>query len=322
MRLMDTALARRAELLADPRTNVGRLVNAAADNIDGLVIEKFGDVLVAQLHEGRLTVPAETAHELCAQAARRVQARAVYRKVFPKDRTTAQTGLERLHRDPKPWIGVPVEPELAVLENGITFLVHPYDGYATGLFLDHRVRRARVRELAADRRVLNAFAYTCGFTAAAALGGAASTVSVDVSKKYLEWGQRNLAANEIAPERHRFYCADIFDYYRRANRQGHRFDVIILDPPTFSRLRRPRRTFSLPADLEPLVRGALELLDPGGHLLLSVNHRGTSLQRLKSVVADTARAQRRACELLTPPPLPADFHDDQNYGKSVLAKVG
>ncbi len=315
------ALARRAGLLADPHTDVARLFNGAADGIDGLVIERFGTVLIAQLHAGRLALGEDAARDLCERVAREVGATAVYRKVFPKDRTTPQRELDRWHRDPTPWIGTPVKPEIDVREAGITFLVHPYDGYATGLFLDHRTGRARVRELAAGRRVLNAFAYTCGFTVAAALGSAARTVSVDISKRYLEWGQRNLAANHLSLDAHRFIRSDVFDYYRRAARQGQHFDHIILDPPTFARLKSPRRSFSLPDDLERLVAGALDLLDAEGCLQLSVNHRGTSQAQLKQTVTGAVRAQHRRCEFLEPPAPPADFRGDPGYAKSVLARV-
>ena len=322
IQLLDEALARRAALLADPQTNVGRVFNGAADGVDGLVIEKLGDVLVAQLYEGRLAVPEDVARDLCAEAARRLGARAVYRKVFPKDRTVASARLERLHSDPSPWIGVPAEPELAVRENGVVFLVRPYDGYATGLFLDHRLQRARVRELASGRRVLNAFAYTCGFSVVAALGGAAATVNVDASKKYLEWGKRNVTANGIAHDNHRFICSDVFDYYRRAKRQGQRFDYIILDPPTFGRCKKPRTTFSLPDDLERLVAGAMELLGPNGYLQLSVNHAGTTLGRLEQLVSGTAQAQGRSCDWMVGPAPPEDFAGDSQPAKLVLARMG
>lgn len=315
------ALARRATLLADPQTDVARLFNSATDGIDGLVIEKLGPVLIAQLHSGRLQLTEDAVRALCADVAQRCRANAVYRKDYPQDRTTSARDLDARHRDPTPWLGEPVEPEFTVFEAGVRFLVRPYDGYATGLFLDHRAARAQVRTLAAGRRVLNTFAYTCGFTVAAALGGAAATVSVDLSKKYLEWGKRNLAVNGIALDPHRFICSDIFAYYRRAVRQGHRFDLVILDPPTFARRKDARRPFSLLTELEPLVSRALALLDPGGLLHLSVNHRGTSQRRLEQVVVAAAQAQRRHGELLTCPPLPDDFRGDPDFAKSLLARI-
>jgi 23S rRNA (cytosine1962-C5)-methyltransferase len=259
--------------------------------------------------------------QVCEEAVRQLNARAVYRKVFPKDRTAARQDLNRLHCDPTPWIGEPVEPEVPVREAGITFRVRPYDGYATGLFLDHRAQRELVRRLAHRRRVLNTFAYTCAFTVAAALGGATETVSVDVSRKYLEWGKRNLAANGIGLGAHRFICSDVFDYYRRAARQGQGFDLVILDPPTFGRSRAPQRVFALTEDLDRLIGGALPMLGAGGRLLLSVNHRGTTLHRLEDAVGDAARTQGRTVEALEHPAPPEDFRSDPEAAKSILVRL-
>lgn len=319
---LTAALVRRAAILAEPQTNTCRLFHGTAEGVDGLVIERLGAVLIAQLHAGRLAVDAEQARDLCALAAERVGATAVYRKVYPRDRSAPRAALDQQHRDATPWWGQPASPEFAVYEAGLQFLVRPYDGYATGLFLDHRHARQRVRELAAGRRVLNVFAYTCGFTVAAALGGAPATVSVDISKKSLEWGQRNLAANGVALDTHRFICDDAFAYYRRATRQGQRFDFIILDPPTFARQRTARGVFSLTDDLARLVAGALTLLDPDGLLHLSVNHRGTSLERLERVVAEAACSVGRTCAVAARPALPDDFCGDPDYAKSVLFRIG
>jgi 23S rRNA (cytosine1962-C5)-methyltransferase len=319
-RLLDAAFARRAALLSAADTNVGRLFNGLSDGLDGLVLERLGDVLIAQCHEGRLTLPEDAVRELCTAAMQRVGARAVYRKHYPKNRTVARRELDELHRQPVPWIGAPVEPEFAVLEHRARFLVRPYDGYATGIFLDHRTARCAVRAAVHDRRVLNAFAYTCGFTVAAALGGAAATVSVDISKKALEWGKRNLAANGCALDRHRFICSDVLDYYRRAARQGHRFDWIILDPPTFSRVKDSGRAFSLGKNLAALVGGALDLLDAGGTLLLSINQHGTSGAHLQLVVREAARSRGRPCTFLPPPAPPEDFEGDPEFSADVLAR--
>lgn len=319
-RRLEAALDARARLLADPQTTVCRVLNGAADGFDGLVIEKLGDVLVAQLHEGRLALPVSAARQLCERIRRQLNARAVYAKFFGRDRAAAARDTDARQRDPVPWLGEPVEAELAVLENGIRFLVRPYEGYSVGLFLEHRANRPRVRRLAAGRRVLNAFAYTGGFSVAAALGGAAGTVSIDVSKRFLEWGKRNFAANGLDPDSHTFICSDIFDYYRRARRQRRRFDLIILDPPTFARLRRPKRTFAIAEDLDRLVAGAVELLDPDGHLLLATNHRGTPRRRLERSVAEACAS--RGWEVIERPRLPADFRGDPDYAKSVLVRVG
>jgi len=310
LRRADLALARRQALLADSGSDVARLVDSAGDGLPGLVVEKLGPVLIAQLYDGQLAWPLDTVRALCGHLADRVQARAVYRKHFPRDRSVPRPDLERLHRDPQPWIGVPVDAELLVVENGARFLVHPYDGYATGLYLDHRVQRALVRELSAGRRVLNAFAYTCGFAVAAALGGAAATSNVDVSKRHLEWGKRNLAANGKSLAEHRFYCCDIFRYYERAERRGERFDLVILDPPTFARLERPRRVFQLERDLLPLVGGAVRLLAPRGCLLVSANRGALTRRRLLAIIAAGLNAVGRRRGAVHTLDAPSDFRGE------------
>lgn len=319
--LLDAALQRRAALLADPHSSVARLFDGGQDGIDGLVVDKLGDVLIAQLYVGRLALDELTARALCEAIAHRVAARAVYRKVYPRDRSTRAAELDRLHRDPNPWIGSPTEPELAVREAGLTFLVRPYDGYATGLYLDHRAGRGTVRALASGRRVLNLFAYTCGFTVAAAHGGAAETASVDVSKKALEWGKRNLMANGLPLAPHRFICSDVFDYYLRACRQGRRFDFAILDPPTFARVPHARRTFSLTRDLFRLVAGVVEILDPGGVLYITANRLGTTRLQLESVATRAAAAAGRRCETISRPPGDLSGAPGPSEGNSAVFRV-
>jgi 23S rRNA (cytosine1962-C5)-methyltransferase len=319
-RKIGLALDLRAPLLADPDTDAARVFNSAGDGIPGLVIEKLGHVLIAQLHEQLLRLESDVARGLCMLAAERLGATAVYRKVYPRDRTS-RAAESPLHRDPQPWIGTPAEAEFVVREAGLRFLVRPYDGYSAGLFLDHRDNRDRVRARAADRHVLNAFAYTCAYSVAAGVGAAAGTVNVDVSRRFLKWGRRNLELNGQDLSRHLFICSDVLDYYRRARRQGRSFDLIILDPPTFARLEKPRRVFAVTGDLDRLVAGAVELLVPGGELLLSVNHRGTSLGRLRDAIGRAADEQRRHCEGWEFPPLPLDFRSDPNYAKSVLVRL-
>lgn len=319
---IDAALQRRAALLCDPSCTAIRLFNSAADGIDGFVVEQLADVLVAQLHEGRLCVAEAELRRACERLMQQRGAAAVYRKTFPRDRSHAGPQLDALHTSSAPWLGNAAAPEIEIRENGIRFLVRPYDGYSTGLFLEHRANRAQVRALAAGRRVLNTFAYTCGFSVAAALGGAARTVSVDVSKKYLEWGKANFAANGIALEDHWFIRSDVLEYYRRAKRQEQRFDFIILDPPTFGR-EKGGRAFSFVDHARELVRGALELLEPGGIVLLATNHRATrpaDLSRLvHTAAADVAQRAVRA-EILARPELPLDFAGDPDYAKVVIAR--
>lgn len=302
-----TALDRRAALLADPELDVCRLVNGVADGLPGLVLERLGTVLIAQLHEGRMAFTQSQARELCTVAMNRTGSRTVYLKTFPRDRSGLRRDLEQAHRDSRPWIGEPTPEVLEVREAGARFLVRPYDGYGTGLFLDHRARRITVRAHTAGRKVLNIFAYTCGFTVSAALGGAEGTLSVDVSKRYLEWGRQNLAANGLALDRHRFICSDVFEYYRRAKRQGHRFDLVILDPPTFGRAKHAGHAFTVTEDLDRLVSGAVPIINPSGRILLITNAHGLHRTYLERALTSAAQAARRRLTSVTTIGLPEDF---------------
>jgi 23S rRNA (cytosine1962-C5)-methyltransferase len=319
--LATQALARRAALLALPDTDVGRMFNGAADGLPGLIVERLGPALVAQWHEGHVVADEAAVQAVCAYLAEQLGTQAVYRKHFPKDRTANRPELDRAHRDPQPWLGMPVERELCVREHGLRFLVCPYDGYATGIFLDHRAQRLRVRSAADGRRVLNTFAYTCGFTVAAAVGGATRTASVDVSRRYLEWGKRNLAVNDLALDGHWFYCSDVLDFYRRAARQQQAFELILLDPPTFARVGGGRNVFRVEVDLPRLVAGALPLLTPGGLVLLSVNYRGLSWRRLEAIVGQAADTQGRMLVSAERLALPPDFVGDDASARALWFEV-
>lgn len=323
-RLVDEALDRRAAANPPIDSTALRLVHAAADGLPGLVIEQFGEVLVAQLHDGTLSLDEPVVRTLCEHAARRVGAHAVYRKWFPRDRSAARPRLEAQHTDPTPWIdlqepaGRPVPPEFPIVEHELKLLVRPYDGFSVGLFLDQRDNRRRIRTLARGRRVLNLFAYTCGFSVAAAAGGGLVT-SVDVSRKHLEWGKRNFAQNGLPLDGQTFILSDALAYFARAWRQGRTFEIVIADPPAFGRDKSSGRVFSLNDDLGRLLEGALLLLEPGGTLLFSTNQRSLPTARIERTLADAAAGRRiRSQEWLTTPP---DFHGDPDYCRSLLVGV-
>jgi 23S rRNA (cytosine1962-C5)-methyltransferase len=317
--MLDEAFERRRPILSDMGTTACRVFNGAGDGIDGLVIERLDEVLIVQCHEDRLALDEDQLRQLGLAAMKMLLATAVYRKVFPRDRAQAGKELSALHRDPQPWLGTSAAETLIVQEHGLRFAVRPYDGYAFGLFLDHRANRKRVRQLAKGKRVLNAFAYTCGFTVAAAVGGAVETISLDTSRRFLDWGRGNLELNGIPNQGHRFVTSDVIDYLKRAVRRRQRFDLIALDPPTFGRARG-KRAFSLRAQLGELVHLAVDCLARDGWLLLSTNHRPTTRNELERAV--TVAARGRELRSIERPSLPPDFRGDADYAKSILVNIG
>ncbi len=163
--------------------------------------------------------------------------------------------------------------EFAVEEQGLRFLVNLADRLDTGLFLDHRLTRARVRAEAQAKRVLNLFCYTGAFTVYAAAGGASSTTSVDLSNTYLDWTARNLALNGLLAKQHVLLRADVVRWLSDAASEGARWDLVVLDPPPFSTSNAMRGTFDVQRDHLRMLRQALTLLTPSGTLYFSTNYR-------------------------------------------------
>ncbi|QQS55424.1 MAG: bifunctional 23S rRNA (guanine(2069)-N(7))-methyltransferase RlmK/23S rRNA (guanine(2445)-N(2))-methyltransferase RlmL [Candidatus Competibacteraceae bacterium] len=163
-----------------------------------------------------------------------------------------------------------------VREGAARFWVNFTDYLDTGLFLDHRITRQKLAELAAGRHFLNLFGYTGTATVCVALGGAASSTTVDLSATYLDWAQRNLALNDIRGPHHTLIRADCRQWLDQAREC---YDLIFLDPPTFSNSKRLAESFDVQRDHVGLLRQTLRLLAPDGVLIFSTNHRAFRLDR-------------------------------------------
>lgn len=182
--------------------------------------------------------------------------------------------------------------EFVVQEGGLQFWVNLSDYLDTGLFLDHRPTRAMLRERAAGRSVLNLFAYTGSFTVYAAAGGAVRTTSVDLSNTYLTWAERNLQLNDLAGPQHEFVRADVKDWLRQEAPAD--YDLIVLDPPTFSNSKAMRHILDVQEDHPFLINQCLRRLRPGGTIFFSTNYRRFELnaaairsEQLKNITAQT-----------------------------------
>lgn len=162
--------------------------------------------------------------------------------------------------------------ELEVNEGGLRFIVNLSDYIDTGLFLDHRITRAMVREVAPGKRFLNLFAYTGSFTVYAAAAGASATTTVDWSNTYLEWAKRNMALNGIRGEEHRFVRESAVDFVYNHPRKPS-YDLAVVDPPTFSNSKRTESLWDVQRDAVPLLEQLILLMSPGGVIYFSNNFR-------------------------------------------------
>jgi len=186
-----------------------------------------------------------------------------------------------------------------VAEGGLKFRVNFEDYLDTGLFLDHRITRGRIRELARGKRFLNLFAYTGTATVYAGAGGAVSSTTVDLSRTYLDWAGKNLALNDLAGRQHALIQADCREWLSENARGRDRYDLIFLDPPTFSNSKRMEGVLDVERDHPRLIEDCMGLLAPGGVVLFSTN-----LQRFR---LDQSIATRHGVRDISAATLPRDF---------------
>jgi 23S rRNA (guanine2069-N7)-methyltransferase / 23S rRNA (guanine2445-N2)-methyltransferase len=158
-----------------------------------------------------------------------------------------------------------------VEEGGLRFWVNFTDYLDTGLFLDHRITRQRLRDAATHKRFLNLFAYTGSATVYAAAGRARATTTVDMSATYLDWAQRNLAVNGLSGSQHEFLQEDCIAWLKGAVVERRTYDLIFLDPPTFSNSKRMEDIHDVQRDHRALIDRCMALLAPGGKLVFSTN---------------------------------------------------
>lgn len=270
------ACHRRRALVAGRETTAYRLFDGAGDGMAGVAVDRYGPAAVLSVYDdSRWSDPGiSDAAQVVLETLAEAGLESVYVKRFSRDRSRRGGRAPAESSSPTPRAGRPQPETIAVAEYGVRFEVRLYDGFSTGLFLEHRDhRRALARRGAA--RVLNLFAYTCAFSVPLAASGAQVT-NVDVSARYLDWGRRNHAANGLDAAPVRYARMDAMAYLAYAARHdAERFDLIVLDPPTFGAGsgRRGIRTWRAATDYPALLNGAARVLTPGGVIFAATNTR-------------------------------------------------
>ena len=246
-------------------TTVVRLVNAQGDALPGLTVARYADYLIVQYYtpawERYLPTIAAALQEVYAPLG-------IYAKFRTQETRKLAAGKQQMQQG-RLLAGVAAPDDLAVREHGLLYHVDLVRDLNTGLFHDQRRNRLEFRRLSAGCRVLNLFAYTGAFSVAAAAGGAIRVTSVDVSGRYLDWARRNFRLNQIAAEDHEFISGDCFAELDRLLKAGRCFDLVLMDPPSFSTTRKSR--FATSGGTAELVQKALGVLAAGGLLVTSSN---------------------------------------------------
>jgi len=336
----------RAGLIEPEETNAYRLIHGASDGWPGWYVERLGDFLLSQSEQ----MPGVREREELERLLQALSARGAYHKILARKLGRASAA----EACPQHLLGQAEPERFAVRENRVHFEVSFSGGYSVGLFLDQRDNRRRLltghiaagfsllanagptscRSLISDpgadcsaRRhagpaVLNTFAYTCGFSLCAAKAGARTT-SLDLSNKYLLWGRRNFLLNQINPAEHEFICGDTFDWLRRLGKKHRLFDVILLDPPTFSQSKE-FGVFQARKDYRRLVAAALPLLESGGVVFASTNAADWAPQDFLQAVETPIRLAKRTILQRHYAPQPPDFpisRSEPGYLKTVWLRI-
>ena len=263
-----------------------------------LAIDRYQEAESAAVHLYVQEYAAPETIEPGAAARRRAEALAVLPEAVQVDPDRIHLRVRRRQRGANQYLRLDQQGQFhRVEEGGLKFLVNFSDYLDTGLFLDHRLTRERLRAAAAGRRFLNLFCYTASATVYAAAGGAKHSLSIDLSATYLDWAAQNFHANALLRDVHELLQADCLEWLQQAQ-QGS-WDLIFLDPPTFSNSKCMAGVLDTQRDHMMLLERCMRLLAPGGMLLFSTN-----AQRFK---LDEAAARRWAVEDISAATIPFDF---------------
>lgn len=308
------AAAKRANLFTSEDTTAFRVFNGEGDGIGGLTIDFFnGFYMVSWYSEGIYSFR-EDIYQALDEV---VNTRGVYEKL------RFHTNGQYVRQDDY-VSGEKGEFPLIILENKMKYAVDLNDGAMTGIFLDQRNVRKALHDHSNGKTVLNTFSYTGAFSVAAALGGSLGTTSVDLAKRSLPKTIEQFQVNDINHESQDIKVMNVFDYFSYAARHQLKFDIVVLDPPSFARTKK--MTFSTAKDYPKLLKDALDITNEGGTIIASTNNASFNMKKFKSFIDQAFKEKNTQYKILEEYQLPEDFtvpHNfpEFNYLKVVIIKV-
>ncbi len=236
-----------------------RVIFGEADFLPGIVVDKFSDVLVVEslalgIDKWKPVILDKLKKVLAED---NIQIRGIYERSDAKVRESE--GMERW----KGFVGEPFDTRVEITENGVKYIVDVEDGQKTGFFLDQKNNRTAIRKLCPGKKVLDCFTHTGSFALNAGMAGAASVLGVDASMTGIDQAMENAKLNGLE-DRVRFQCADVFELLPELEAQGEKFDLVILDPPAFTKSRKAVKN-AVKGYREINMRG-LKLVEEGGFL--------------------------------------------------------
>lgn len=311
-RRIDEAFALR-ERIVPSETNAYRLLNGEGDRVPGIVCDRYASYATVQLDGAAAPAWRDRVLPILESALKKIGV----------DTILVRTG-KRGERRVDCAVGVSPSEPIEVREHGMILIADLIHGQKTGLFLDHRESRHRVRELSRGRRVLNLYGYTGGFSVAAGLGGATAVTTVDIAPEAIAFAERTFARNVGDSIPHVAIASDVPEFLKGARQRGERFDLIVSDPPSFApneeALTRALQSY------RTLHQAALRLLAPGGLLVAASCSSHVDRDAFESTLVDAAPVAGQVVQILERDGAPADHprlsaFPEGDYLKVLLARV-
>jgi len=246
----------RSKYINHSATNAYRLVNSYGDALPEVTIDVYNKNLLVQYFK---SYEKHSKENICN----------ALNDILAPESITEKTRLKGEEIKTHLVSGKEIPGDFAVLENDIKFNISLLEGGGTGLFLDQRNNRKKMQAIAKGKEVLNCFCYTSSFSIYAKIGGATRTTNIDLSKKAIEWSKKNFLLNQLDVNDHEFIVGDVWEWLRRFQKKGRTFDVIIIDPPSFSTSKTT--VFTAEKDIPELIGAGLDILREDGILVFSTN---------------------------------------------------
>lgn len=307
---LKNALDHRADFFEDSQTTAFRVFNGEGDGIGGLTIDYFDGYYMVSWYSDGIYSFKQYIYDALAEL---VEFKAIYEK------KRFDTKGQYIEQDDF-VMGEPGDFPIIIKENGMNFAVNLNDGAMTGIFLDQRDVRRTIRDYyAEDTNMLNTFSYTGAFSVAAALGGAKETTSVDLAKRSLAKTIEQFSVNGIDYEAQNIKVMDVFDYFKYAVRHNMKYDLVVLDPPSFARSKK--MTFSTAKDYPKLLMDAIAITEKNGIIVASTNNASFGMKKFKTFIDKAFKDSNTRYKIVEQSSLPKDFRANRDFPEFNYLKV-
>lgn len=311
LKLFNCALELRKDFFKDENTTAFRVFNSTADGITDLTIDYFdGFYLITWFNS--------SIYQNQTPIINALKKTRNYKGIYQKKKFNSND--KDIDNISDFLCGTQAPSPLIIKENGVNFAVHLDDGAMTGIFLDQKDVRKRIKEKYSNvNSMLNTFSYTGAFSVVSALGGAKNTTSVDLANRSLPKTQEQFKVNNINLVNQNIIVQDVFDYFKYAIKNKIKFDLVVVDPPSFARSKK--RTFSVAKDYTTLLKDVIQITSKNGVIVASTNYSKLSMREFKDFINtafSSLNIQYEIEELYT---LPDDFHVISKESKDNYLKV-